>query len=129
MPSRSPRNIAAYILSSLFVGGVYMALLFAMESLLHSSTALSVTVSYGGAMLVYFLLSKLAVFKSQSRQAAGRQLVQFTVIVTANYFLTQLIVHGVETLAGSVYLGSVAAGVVTISLTYVLFDRVVFRQG
>ncbi len=128
MPHRSGRDIAAYVASSLFVGGIYLGVLFVMDSLLGASTALSVTVSYAGAMLVYFLLSKLAVFKSPSRTTAGREFVQFTIIVTVNYFLTQLIVHGIEALTGNVYLGSVVAGVVTISLTYMLFDRVVFRR-
>ncbi|MBD3242994.1 MAG: hypothetical protein GF331_20545 [Chitinivibrionales bacterium] len=128
MPGRTPRDITAYLLSSLFVGGVYMGLLFVMDSLARTPTIVSVTVAYTSAMLVYFLLSKLAVFKSPSGSTAGRELAQFAVIVTVNYFLTQLIVLGVEALTRNVYLGSVVAGVVTISLTYVLFDRVVFQK-
>jgi putative flippase GtrA len=122
------RDIVAYLLASAFVGGVYMGLLFLMDSVVRTPTAASITVAYVSAMAVYFLLSKLAVFKSHSKAGTRRELIQFTVVVTVNYFLTQLIVHGIERFTGEVYSGSLVAGVVTISLTYVVFDRIVFRK-
>lgn len=128
MEKEEIKKLVFYGVVSGGVGLVYLGLLMVMDLLVGTSPVLSVTVAYASAMFVYFIISKLFIFKSTDRSQSGRELLQFGTVVTINYFLTQLIVQGIHALTGEVYSGSFIAGVVTISLSYIVFDRIVFKK-
>jgi putative flippase GtrA len=106
-----------------------MGLLGLMDALVHAHPALSVTAAYTGAMVVYYLLSKHMVFVGEQAHKAGTGAVQFAAVVIINFVVTQIIVNWIHSLTGEVYLGSLLAGAVTISLSYIVFDRVVFKRS
>ena len=105
-----------------------MILLYLMESRTTSSPAISVTVAYTAAMIVYFLLNKFLVFRSEKQAGSVRELLQFGIVVAINYLITQLIVHGLYRITAEAYSGSVIAGSVTISVSYLVFDRIIFGK-
>lgn len=105
-----------------------MVLLWVLDTYTDVHAALSVTGAYAGAMLAYFLVSKYVVFTGAAKPNAPRELAQFVIVVVVNYVLTQMIVLGMRRLTGEVYSGSLVAGAVTVTLSYLIFDRIVFRR-
>ncbi|MBD3419107.1 MAG: hypothetical protein GF398_03210 [Chitinivibrionales bacterium] len=109
-------------------GLVYMGLLYLMDAVFNESPGISVTLAYASAMLVYFIASKLYIFKSMCRSSTRRELAQFALVVTVNYFITLLTVRSIYVFTGEVYSGSLVAGIVTISVSYVVFDKIIFAH-
>ncbi|MBD3345166.1 MAG: hypothetical protein GF401_08910 [Chitinivibrionales bacterium] len=119
--------VTLYLLVSGGVGLIYMGLLYILDSVAGYSPAVSVTGAYVTAMSFYFIINKLVIFGRFKSGRSGREFLQFALVVTVNYFVTRFIVQGIHALTGEVYSGSVLAGVITISLTYLVFDRIVFK--
>lgn len=103
-----------------------MVLLFFTDVVAGLSPVASVSVAYASAMLIYFLICKAFVFSHNHQAPAGKQLLQFGVVVTINFFLTQIIVNAMHRFTGEVFSGSVVSGIVTITLSYFIFNRLVF---
>lgn len=123
------KKLVWYLLSSGLVGLIYMGILVAGDYFLTAPPAVVVTLAYGTAMVAYFYVNKLLIFKALQRSRTGREAAQFTMMIVFNYFITQLIVHAMHSLTGEIYSGSIVAGIVTVSLTYVVFDKIVFRKS
>ncbi len=120
-------KIILYLLSSGITGLIYLGLLYLFSDILQWHSIISVSLSYGSAMAFYFLTNKIAVFQHRKTGSEKREVLQFIILVTINYLLTLGMVSAVEALKGGVYLGSVIAGVVTVTLTFFVFDRILFK--
>lgn len=68
------------------------------------------------------------VFKKEKSGAVKREVIQFIILISINYVITLLIVAAVRHYTGEVFSGSIIAGVVTVSLTYLVFDRILFKK-
>ena len=123
------RKAVVYALVSVVVGLVYMGLLYLMDAVAGLHPVMSVTVAYASAMIVYFIINKLFIFGSTQRAGTGKQIVQFVVVISVNYSLTLIIVNVMHGITGEVYSGSIIAGVVTISGSYFVFDRLIFKRA
>ena len=121
-------RVLAYGAASAGAGVLYMATLYLARTVAGLSPFPAVTVAYAVAMAAYFVVTKTIVFDAGHSARSGREVLQFTVVVTINYVLTQGIVQGIFRLTGEVYSGSILAGAVTITLSYVVFERVVFKK-
>jgi putative flippase GtrA len=116
-----------FFLNSAITGALYVAMLFIGNSLLHAQYYLSVTIAYTVAMACYFITNKKTIFKTDSSaKNTTREITGFIVLLAINYGITLAIVAGVRYFTKEIYSGSLLAGAVTITLTYFVFDRIIF---
>jgi putative flippase GtrA len=85
-------------------------------------------VAYVSAMVSYFVVNKLVVFRKKTSASVYRELVEFVPLAVVNYVLTMIIVAIIHRYTHEVYSGSVVAGVVTTALTYLVFARFLFKK-
>jgi len=127
LPGRNKKKMLLYVGVSLLAGLTYMLFLFISDRVFQAPPIVSVTIAYTLAMLIYFIVSKFFVFERGQTNKTNKEAWQFAIVVTVNYFLTQLIVNGVHHHTQEVYSGSIIAGIVTINLSYFIFDRIIFK--
>jgi putative flippase GtrA len=126
-PKRS-HIFARFLTASLLTGGLYMLTLFIARTVWGFTPYWSVSAAYIIAMTFYFLANKLVIFATHTGKRVRLELVEFAATVFANYFITLLIVALVVRMGAGVYVGSLAAGAVTMTATYFVFDRLVFAR-
>ncbi|NLP00956.1 MAG: GtrA family protein [Fibrobacter sp.] len=122
------KKVILYLLSSGITGLIYIGMLYLFNDILKWHHLLSVSISYGSAMTIYFLINKLGVFQAKKTGTEKREVIQFIILIAFNYLVTLGIVAGIEALGGGVFLGSAIAGVVTVTLTFFVFDRLLFKR-
>jgi putative flippase GtrA len=118
-----------FFLNSGFTGALYAAMLFLADSILHAQYYLSVTIAYTVSMVYYFITNKKAIFKTDpSTSSTKREVVGFIILLLFNYLLSIAIVGIVRHFTKEIYSGSLLAGAVTITLTYFVFDKIIFKK-
>jgi putative flippase GtrA len=118
-----------FFLNSGFTGALYAAMLYLGDSLLHAQYYLSVTIAYTVSMIYYFITNKKAIFKTDSSaKSTSREVVGFTILLVVNYIISLAIVGIIRHFTKEIYSGSLLAGAVTITLTYFVFDRIIFKK-
>lgn len=117
-----------FFLNSAFTGVLYVAMLYFGDSLLHAQYYLSVTIAYAVSMIYYFITNKKAVFKTDSdTKRTSREAIGFTILLVVNYIISIAIVGIVWHFTKEIYLGSLLAGAITVTLTYFVFNRIIFK--
>jgi putative flippase GtrA len=121
------RKTIYFTAASLVTGALYAALLFIFDSVLNLPFFISVSLSYISAMLFYFITNKLLTFNTvHDKNVITREVIQYILLVFVNYILTIMIVTVVSFFTGEIYSGSLLAGVITITLTFFVFDKLIF---
>jgi putative flippase GtrA len=122
------RSIGFFINSG-FTGVVYIAILFISDSLFHVKYFVGVTLAYVVSMTYYFIFNKRAIFKTESTSRTNRnEIVSFAVLLIINYLITVLIVGIISHFTKENYSGSLVAGILTITLTYFVFEKIIFKK-
>ena len=118
------RKAITFLVGAGATGLIYVGGLFLFNNVLKWNSILSVSIAYTAAMVFYFIVNKKVVFKSDnSKTSTQQQVVRFTIMCIINYGLTLLLVMGFQHFTHEVYSGSIAAGIVTTLLAYLVFDR------
>ena len=124
------RQSILFFLNSGLTGALYAAMLFLGDSILHVQYYFSVTIAYTVAMIYYFITNKKVIFKTESSsKSTSRELVGFLILLVINYIISVAIVGIVRHFTKEIYSGSLLAGVITITLTYFVFDRIIFKKN
>lgn len=119
-----------FFLNSGFTGALYATMLFFGDSILHVHYYLSVTIAYMVSMTYYFITNKKAIFKTDSSaKSTSREVIGFIILLLVNYIISLAIVGLVRHFTNEIYSGSLLAGAVTITLTYFVFDRIIFKKN
>lgn len=115
-----------FLLSAGLSGLIYLIVLYILREIWGRNAYLSVTVAYVSAMTFYFLSNKTVVFKKKDshKKDLFKQLLQFSIMIICNFFITLFMVWFIQIFTGEVYSGSVAAGITTTILAYLVFDRI-----
>jgi len=121
-------KVFLFLVSSATAGLIYMSLLYVCNDLAKLNPILSVTISYGSAMALYFVVNKLIIFKIRDCRRLLIEITQFIIMVGFNYMITVLIVNLCFRVKLNVYYGSLIAGIVTTLITYVIFERILFKK-
>jgi putative flippase GtrA len=122
-------QVFIYIFNSGLTAAIYGILIYVSDSLFGWDYLYSVTLAYTLSMAFYFITNKKAVFKTKnSRKKTLYELGKFIVLLVINYFISILIVAIVHNYTKEVYSGSLLAGAVTITLTYFVFDKIIFKK-
>lgn len=127
-PKKFKQTILFFFNSGL-TGALYAAMLFLGDSLLHVHYYFSVTIAYTVSMIYYFITNKKAIFKTDSSsKSTTREIVGFVILLIVNYLISLAIVGLVRHFTKEIYSGSLLAGAVTITITYFVFDRIIFKK-
>lgn len=121
-------KVFLFLVSSAIAGLIYMSLLFICNDIVKLNSILSVTVSYGSAMALYFVANKLMIFKIRDCRRLFIEITQFVIMVGVNYLITVIIVKISLKADLNVYYGSLFAGIVTTLITYIIFERILFKK-
>jgi putative flippase GtrA len=118
-----------FFLNSAFTGALYLAMLFLGDYLLHVQYYFSVTIAYSVSMTYYFIINKKTIFKTDSSaKNTSREVAGFTALLVINYIISIVIVGIVRHFTKEIYSGSFLAGAVTITVTYFVFDKIIFKK-
>ncbi|NLW32395.1 MAG: hypothetical protein GXY77_13170 [Fibrobacter sp.] len=121
-------KVFLFLVSSATTGLIYMSLLYVCNDLAKLNPILSVTISYGSAMALYFVANKLVIFKIRDCRRLFIEITQFIIMVGFNYLITVFIVNSCLRVNLNVYYGSLIAGIVTTLITYVIFEKILFKK-
>ncbi len=112
-----------FLLSAVLTGTLYVGALYLCEKKMSLNPYLSVTLAFIASSIFYFVSNKLVVFRdAPSTSSLMVQIGQFAIVVLVNYAITISLVWAFKYFTGEVYSGSVAAGIVTTILAYLVFD-------
>ncbi|HLV32632.1 MAG TPA: GtrA family protein [Chitinispirillaceae bacterium] len=121
-------KVFLFLVSSATAGLIYMSLLYVCNDLAKLNPILSVTISYGSAMALYFVANKLVIFRIRDCRRLFIEITQFIIMVGFNYLITVFIVNSCLRVNLNVYYGSLIAGIVTTLITYVIFEKILFKK-
>lgn len=121
-------KVFLFLVSSATAGLIYMSLLYVCNDLAKLNSILSVTISYGSAMTLYFVANKLVIFRIRDCRRLFIEITQFIIMVGFNYLITVFIVNLCLRVNLNVYYGSLIAGIVTTLITYVIFEKILFKK-
>lgn len=121
-------KVFLFLVSSATAGLIYMSLLYICNDLAKLNPILSVTISYGSAMALYFVANKLVIFRIRDCRRLFIEITQFIIMVGFNYLITVFIVNSCLRVNLNVYYGSLIAGIVTTLITYVIFEKILFKK-
>jgi len=79
-------------------------------------------------MALYFVANKLVIFKIRDCRRLFIEITQFIIMVGFNYLITVFIVNSCLRVNLNVYYGSLIAGIVTTLITYVIFEKILFKK-
>ena len=119
-------KIISFLLTSASTGVFYLTLLLILRSVFALGPIQSVTIAYSTAMLFYFITNRQMVFHKQGKGIL-RELFLFICMILTNYALTVLIVARIYRLTNEIFSGSIIAGVATVTITYFIFNKLIFR--
>lgn len=129
MNSDKSNQILIYVFNSGLTAIIYGLLIYVSNSLFGWKYFYSVTLAYTISMIFYFITNKKAVFKTiNNRTKTMYELIKFSILLIINYLLSLLIVGVTYHYTKEVYTGSLLAGAVTITLTYFVFDKIIFKK-
>ena len=122
-------QILIYVLNSGLTAAIYGLLIYVSDSLFGWQYFYTITVAYTVSMVFYFITNKKAVFKTvNNRKKTTYEVIKFLVLLVINYLISLLIVGIIHHYTNEVYSGSLLAGAVTITLTYFVFDKIIFKK-
>lgn len=121
----SIKKITLFLISAGATGLIYISVLYLLVELLNSELYVGVAVAYLAAMSFYFLINKLLIFqKTVEIHRLSPQILKFAVMLIVNYLITYFLVWLFERYTGEVFSGSIAAGIVTTLIAYLVFSRI-----
>lgn len=129
LKSQSRRKIWLYLTSSAVTGLLYLSLLFVLTKVIRLSVLASVTISYISTMSFYFVANKFLVFRKLSPGKLRKELLQFIAVAIINYLITIVVVKSVYLFTKEAFSGTILAGFVTVTMTYFVFDNVLFKKS
>jgi putative flippase GtrA len=128
MKKTNTRQLLLFLLGSAATGATYFGLLYLLANVFEILPYVSVSTAYILAMVLYFVINKLAIFRNRASGTVYRELTGFLPLMVVNYLLTLIIVAAIHRYTNEMYSGSVVAGIVTTAITYLVFDKLLFRK-
>jgi putative flippase GtrA len=121
----SIKKISLFLISAGITGLIYIAVLYLLTKVWNSKLFIGVAVAYLAAMSFYFLVNKLFIYrKTVVVHRLYPQLLKFTAMLIVNYLITFFLVWLFARFTGEIFSGSIAAGIVTTLLAYLVFNRI-----
>jgi putative flippase GtrA len=122
-------KIGLYLTSSALTGLLYLTLFFILTKVIRLSVLAAVTITYISSMSFYFIANKLVVFRKLSPGKLKKELFQYIIVAIVNYLITVAIVKSLYLFTQEAFSGTILAGIVTVSMTYFIFDNVLFKKS
>jgi len=122
-------KIGLYLASSALTGLLYLTLFFILTKVIRLSVLVAVTITYISSMSFYFIANKLVVFRKLNPGKLKKEVFQYIIIAIVNYLITVAIVKSLYVFTQEAFSGTIFAGVVTVSMTYFVFDNVLFKKS
>lgn len=121
----SARKITLFLISAGATGLVYLAVLYLLVDVWRSELYLGVAAAYLAAMTFYFFVNRQFVFRNTAEvHRLFPQILKYAVMLVVNYLITYFLVWLFRRYTGEVYSGSVAAGIATTLIAYLVFSRI-----
>lgn len=120
------KQTVVFLISAAITGLIYLCIEFIAFTILKMNTGISVLIAYVSAMIFYFIINKMFVFKRKTKGVADHysQIGVFSITVIINFLITLFLVDGFKKFTGEIYSGAVVAGVVTTITAYFVFNRI-----
>ena len=122
------KSFRRYIFVGISTVAIDYLMLLILRKFLSSSLVLSVSIAYWTSIVYNFTLNRLWSFEA-SKGMVPRQILLYGCLLLFNYLITITIVAGLESLGMSEYIAKLFALVLTISWTYILYKKIVFKVG
>jgi putative flippase GtrA len=119
------KKVSLFLISAGVTGLLYIGVLYLLVDFWHNRLYVGVAIAYLTAMFFYFIVNRIFVFRATGKaHRLYPQIVNYSIMLVVNYLITFFLVWLFFRYTGEIYSGSVAAGIVTTLVAYLVFNRI-----
>ena len=122
------RSFRRYLVVGISTVCIDVALLALLREKFKGGLLSAVSIAYWASILYNFTLNRIWSFEAQ-KGMIPKQMFQYGVLLFVNYLVTVLLVTCLESLGMSEYLGKIVALGITVSWTYFIYKKIVFKNS
>jgi putative flippase GtrA len=122
------RSFRRYLVVGISTVCIDVALLALLREKFKGGLFSAVSIAYWASILYNFTLNRIWSFEAQ-KGMIPKQMIQYGVLLFVNYLVTVLLVTCLESLGMSEYLGKIVALGITVSWTYFIYKKIVFKNS
>lgn len=106
-----------------------MATVYLTHEILRLDSNMSFSISYVIGLIYHFTLNKMFVFQEKRLSRLKYQIIQYLILSLVNYLIQLGILNLFLLFRASIYIGVSAGIAVTLTLTYFIMNRLIFKKN
>ena len=122
------RSFQRYLFVGVSTVCIDIALLALLREKFKGGLLSAVSIAYWASIIYNFVLNRLWTFEAKAGMIP-KQILQYGVLLFINYLVTLAIVSSIEALGISEYIGKIIALGITVSWTYFIYKKIVFKEN